>query len=184
MESLEEIDRLFDALQSKDDKVRYPAFKRLLAITEQPVAWVYDKWHDLTGKLISENSYQRTIGFMLLANLAKSDTEGRIVNKLAVLLQFTDDEKFITSRQCIQNVWQLAVNKSDIESKVVRHLERAWTDNIHLATHPNLIKQDIVASLSAIYRVNGNVMVKETIDRLINQEADDKFVKKLKQFAK
>lgn len=184
MESLEEIDKLFDALQSKDDKVRYPAFKRLLEITEQPVVWVYDKWHDLIDKLTSDNSYQRTIGFMLLTNLAKSDTEGRIVDKLGVLLQFTDDEKFITARQCIQNVWQIAVNKPDIESKVVQHLEHAWTDNIHLKTHANLIKQDIIASLFAIYKANGNKVAKETLDRLISEEADDKFVKKLKQFAK
>lgn len=184
MKSSEEIDKLFNDLCSKDDKIRYPAFKQLLEITEQPVTWIYDKLYDLNDKLTSDNSYQRTIGFMLIVKLAKSDTEGRIMEMLDILLQFTDDKKFITSRQCIQNIWQLAVGKPDIERKLVQHLERAWIDNIHLKTHANLIKQDIIASLSAICKANGNLMVKETTDRLIGQEADDKFVKKLKQFAK
>jgi hypothetical protein len=184
MESLKEIDRLFEALQSKDDKIRYPAFKRLLEITENPVDWVYDKWYPLTEKLHSDNSYQRTIGFILLVNLSKSDKEGRIVDLLMDLLEFTDDEKFITARQAIQNIWKIPAGHVELEMKVIQHLENAWLENVHLVTHGNLIKQDIIVSLNTIYKANGKGAIKELITKLINQETDDKFIKKLKQLTK
>src|SRR5271157_6051510 len=103
-----DIKRLVNDLGSSDDKIRMGALGTLLKRTESKVDWIYEVWDHLLEKLDSENSYQRTIGVKLLCNLAKSDTEDRINLALDRLLVHTKDEKFITSRQCIQNIWTAA----------------------------------------------------------------------------
>jgi hypothetical protein len=181
MDSLADIDKLFESLQSKDDKIRYPAFLALQKITEEKVDWIYDKWHSLIEKLSSENSFQRSIGFILLANLAKSDIDHRMEGILNDLLNGTDDEKFITSRQVIQNLWKIGISSPSFLTKVTGHLEKGWTENLHLKTHPNLIKQDIISSLWNMFKHTGNKEIKHTIATLIESETDDVLINKLKK---
>jgi hypothetical protein len=184
MESNQIIDILFNDLDSKDDKIRYPAFKKLQEITEQPVGWIYDKWYLLVDKLSSNNSYQRTIGFMLLANLCKSDTQHRTGCILNNLLNVTEDEKFITARQAFQNIWKIAVIDPSFENTITKYLEKSWVENIHLKNHPNLIKQDIIFSLWNIYKAKNNKSVNDLITHLIVSENDEKFIKALKKILK
>jgi hypothetical protein len=181
MKSVTDIDQLFESLSSKDDKIRYPAFLELQKLTEEKVEWIYDKWYLLIEKLSSENSFQRSIGFILLANLAKSDKDHRIEGILNDLLRCTDDEKFITSRQVILNLWKVGICSLSIQAKVVAHLEKAWTENPHLKTHANLIKMDIISSLWNLSKLAGNKDIERTITSLIGSETDENLIKKLKK---
>lgn len=99
-----DIQKHIENLDSTDDKIRLNALQNLLKVTESKVDWVYDVWDHLLEKLDNENSYQRSIGIMLLCNLAKSDVENHLADSLDRLFVHTKDEKFITSRQCIQNI--------------------------------------------------------------------------------
>jgi hypothetical protein len=179
MENIEEIDKLFENIESKDDKIRYAAFQELLRITETPVTWVYDKWFVLTGKLASGNSYQRSIGLLLLANLCKSDTENRFGEILGLYFSFFEDEKFITARQCIQNVWKIAIVNGSYQKKVIGQLESSYSENKHLSPHGNLIKQDIISSLLQIYKHSHDESVRDKMQELIGAETDAKLQKTL-----
>ena len=118
----EPIKAIFQDLGSTDDKIRSDALQLILNITENKVDWIYDVWEDLLDKLGNENSYQRSIGIMLLCNLAKSDTQNRISACLNRILKYTRDDKFITSRQCIQNVWKIAAACEGTKEIIVDHL--------------------------------------------------------------
>jgi hypothetical protein len=181
---MELIDKLFSDLESKDDNYRYSALKELLAITDNKVPWVYDKWFILTEKLSSENSYQRSIGLMLLANISKSDAENRISTILDKYLEFFEDEKFITSRQCIQNVWKVAFPHDSNRFKIIRQLENSYFGNNHLSKHGNLIKQDIIASLYNIYQNTNDKSLLNKINSLIDSEIDTKLQKSLYKIIK
>ena len=182
--TLKEIDLLFENLASKDDKVRYPSFIKLQEITDSKVKWIYTKWFMLVEKLSSENSYQRTIGLTLLANLCKNDHEQRIANIIDEYLNHFNDEKFITARLCIQSVWKIAVTNNNLRRKIIDSLENSYRENIHLKTHPNLIRQDIVDSLEKIMTGTKDERVKEAAARLIAEETDEKVIKKLKNIVK
>lgn len=175
MASLKEIDRFFLSLESKDNNTRYEAFKALLLLTEKKVDWIYDKWHLLADKLSSDNSFQRSIGFMLIANLSLSDDENRLSGVINNLLNCMNDEKFITSRQCIQCVWEIAVNKKALETIIVESLKNMFYNNVHLKTHGNLIKQDVISSLLRISEQNNEVT--GLISNLIEEENEDKLKK-------
>lgn len=181
MEDLERIDKLFSDLESKDGKLRYKALQNLIDISEDKVSWLYDKWFVLLDKLSSANSYQRSIGIMLLANLAKSDDENRIGGILEKYFDFFDDEKFITSRQCIQNIWKIAIcNKSNC-SQILTELEKSYYENIHLSSHGNLIKEDVIYSLSKISECTNDNAILNKVNKLIDNEIDTKLIKSLKK---
>jgi len=179
MEDLNHIDELFATLNSKDNNIRYQAFKELLEITEKPVLWVYDKWYELESKLSSDNSFQRSIGLMLLANLSKSDIENKFNSIIDHYLEFFEDEKFITSRQCIQNVWKIALIHESNRKKIIQQLENSFYENSN--QHINLIKQDIIGSLNQIYLNTKDENLKNKILELINSENDEKLVKSLRK---
>jgi hypothetical protein len=178
---LQLIDNLFVDTSSKDDKIRYSAFKTLLTLTEEKVDWVYDKWYELLEKLDSDNSYQRSIGFMLFANLSKSDMDNRMYQVLTRLIQLFDDEKFITSRQCIQNVWKIAICNNGHKSLIMQALLKTYYENVHINKHVNLIKQDVIFSMNMIYQFDKDNNVLLEINELIDAEIDAKFVKILKK---
>lgn len=59
---------------SKNDGERYSAFLEMSAITEEKVDWCWKYIGEFKKKLDDENSYQRSIGTMMLCNLAKNET--------------------------------------------------------------------------------------------------------------
>jgi hypothetical protein len=134
-----------DDLSSTDDQTRLRALQTLLKLTETPVDWVYEVWDILLEKLENDNSYQRSIGIMLLCNLAKSDHEDRLKTSLDRLLAHTKDEKFITSRQCIQNIWKAAVTTRANREKALKHLEKRFVE-CEQEKHYNLLRQDVIHS--------------------------------------
>lgn len=166
-----------EELGSGDDTVRLNALQTLLTMTETRVDWVYEVWEDLLEKLEHENSYQRSIGILLLCNLAKSDGEGRLKSVLDRLLIHTRDEKFITSRQCLQNIWKIAATNPANREKILKHLEKRFVECAD-EKHSNLLRQDIVQSLGCLYQHERDPGLLARAQALIAKEADAKNRKK------
>jgi hypothetical protein len=160
-------------LRSKDDRIRFGALQTALKATDKSVDWVYDVWDDLIKLLADENSYQRSIAAMLLCNLAKSDSAGRLDKSLTQLLQLTTDEKFVTSRQTIQNIWKVAVASNALTRKVVAHL-KAQYESCKNDKHYNLLRMDILQSLRNVYDYNRNDSLRNDAMKLIEKETEPK----------
>jgi hypothetical protein len=94
---------LFGMLNEKDDKVRYNAFL-LLQSNSKETPFVYEYWGELEKKLGSDNSYQRSLGIMLIAENVKWDKDGKFNKTISKYLGCCNDEKFITARQTIQGL--------------------------------------------------------------------------------
>lgn len=172
-----------DDLSSTDDKIRLHALQTLLKLTEVPVDWVYEVWDLLLEKLENENSYQRSIGIMLLCNLAKSDRENRMEASLDHLLAHTRDEKFITSRQCIQNIWKVAATNKANREKVLKHLEKRFVE-CEQEKHYNLLRQDIILSFVMLNRHAEDHELLARARALISQERDVKYRKQYEALLK
>lgn len=164
-------------LGSTDDKIRLAALQTLLKLTDSKVGWLYEIWNQLLEKLDHENSYQRSIGILLLCNLAKSDTEDRLKSMLDRLLAHTRDDKFITSRQCIQNSWKAAATTKSNREKVLKHLEKRFVECAG-EKHCNLIRQDIIHSMVSLGKFEGNNGLLTRVQALIEKEQDQKHRKK------
>lgn len=172
-----------DNLGSTNDKIRLDALQTILKITEGKVDWVYDVWDDQVARLENGNSYQRSIGIMVLCNLAKSNSENRIEAILDRILAHTRDEKFITSRQCILNAWKLAMTGSRTKAIVLAHLEKQFED-CKEDKHYNLIRQDIIQSMRLLYDNNKDDGLLSRAKELVKIENEDKYRKKYEALIK
>jgi len=178
-----QVKECIDNLGSTDDKTRLNALQTILKITEDKVDWVYDVWDDLVSKLDNENSYQRSIALMVLCNLAKSDSENRIEGILDRLLAHTRDDKFITSRQCIQNVWKVAATSNRTKEIVLDHLEKQYTDCSE-EKHYNLIRQDIIQSIRYLYDCEEDDRLLVWAKEMAKKENEEKYRKKYEAILK
>jgi hypothetical protein len=102
----EDISQLIEWLALKDDNIRY---QTLLLLQNRSLffADVYPYWDTLRSKLKSDNSYQRSVGLMLIADNVKWDTENRMEDTIDEYLTLLNDEKPITVRQCIQSLGKI-----------------------------------------------------------------------------
>ncbi len=172
-----DVNLLFEDLFSKNEKIRFNALTSLISITENVVDWFENEYNELLSMLSDGNSYHRSTGIMLLCNLAKSDKNNLLQHDLVKILKHTQDEKFITSRQCIQNIWKIAIAHKVNQNIIVNHLKTRFV-NCQAEKHYNLIRQDIIQSLSEINKVSKNDELKNDIFKLINIENVEKYKEK------
>jgi len=168
---------LYSNLSSTDDKDRLDAFNKILSLTDSKVPWVYEVWDDLLLRLGHPNSYQKSIAIMLLCNLVKSDTDQRISQSIETILEHTKDEKFITSRRCIQNIWKVAAAAPDIRQKVIDHLEMRFKECAS-EKHFNLLRTDIIQSIRSLYDFQPDENLRELGKSMIKEENESKYRKK------
>lgn len=178
-----DVKKLFNNLGSTDDKIRLSALQSVLKLTEEKVDWVYEVWDDLLVKLGSENSYQRSIAIMVLCNLGKSDVEDRLSVSLDLLLAHTRDDKFITSRQCIQNIWKVAAAGRKNREKVLAHLEKRFRECTS-EKHYNLLREDIILSMSLLYKEQKDKTLLTRARKLMDEEKVEKYRKKYESILK
>lgn len=119
--SKNDIPQLVDYLSLKDDNARYQAFL-LLQNRSSFFDDVFPYWDTFRDKLRSDNSYQRSIGLMLIAENVKWDSENMMENTIDEFLELLNDEKPITIRQCIQSLGKIASYKPGINGKIVDRL--------------------------------------------------------------
>lgn len=116
-----DIARLVAWLVEKDDNFRYKVFL-LLQARAQSYADVYPYWDALVEKLGSSNSYQRSLGMMLIAENARWDTQGKMNAVMDAYLRGCEDEKPITVRQCIQGLKKIALYHTACHAKIIQKL--------------------------------------------------------------
>lgn len=117
----DDIPQLVEWLSLKDDKIRYQAFL-LLQNRSSFVDDVYPYWDIFQSKLKSDNSYQRSIGLMLLAENVKWDTNSKTEDTIDEYLETLNDEKPITVRQCIQALSKIVPYKPNLNEKIAAGL--------------------------------------------------------------
>jgi hypothetical protein len=117
----EDIRQLVDWLAEKDDQIRYASFL-LLQHRSQTHPDVYPFWETFKQKLSSPNSYQRSLGLMLIAENVRWDHTGQFGDIVDLYLTFVDDEKPITVRQCIQSLSKIVPYKPHLLNRITDKL--------------------------------------------------------------
>lgn len=142
-----DIASLVERLASQEDKIRYPAFL-LLRARSALASDLSPYWDILAEKLTSSNSYQRSIGAMLLAANARWDDAGRIRAVLPAYLTLLNDEKPITVRQCIQALPQVLAAQPALAGEISAALMRLDLISIK-ETMRKLVLTDVMETLLA-----------------------------------
>ena len=143
-----DVDFLFETLVEKDDTVRYNAFL-LLQSHSKKSALVYRHWNELANKLKSDNSYQRSIGVMLLSENVKWDNERKFNVTIDSYLDCCMDEKFITARQAIQGLTKVLNASNSFDKKIKQHLSNLSLEK-YKENQQKLLVKDITQTLKIL----------------------------------
>ncbi len=140
-----DIPYLIGLLDEKNNDIRYAAF---LTLKARSIAHddVYPLWDTLAKKLHHENSYQRSIGVMLLSENVRWDTENRLDSILGQYMACFRDEKFITARQAIQSLQSWLSQRPDMYPVVLCELTSIPVEELP-PTQRKLILLDILEVL-------------------------------------
>jgi hypothetical protein len=166
-----------DNLHSEDRELQNKAFFDILAATDKPVDWAYEVWDDMVKTLSHKDNHQRAIAAQVLANLAKSDPENRMLKDFDALLAVTRDKRFVTARHCMQSLWKVGVVGKPQRQKLVDGLAHRFSECI-TAKNCTLIRYDILQSLRNVYNEVKDEKVREKALELIETEEDTKYRKK------
>ncbi|NIX18334.1 MAG: hypothetical protein GWN07_00100, partial [Actinobacteria bacterium] len=70
---------LFADRESPDRDAAYRATVGLFGMTDEPVAWAYEVWDGMLSDLAHREGHERAFAAQMLARLAISDPEGRML---------------------------------------------------------------------------------------------------------
>ncbi len=174
-----DIRQLVEWLSQKDDNVRYQAFLLLQNRSKQS-GDVYPYWDVFQAKLGSDNSYQRSIGLMLIAENARWDTRNKMADCIDEYLDLLNDEKPITVRQCIQSLGKIAEHKQEFDDVIAARLVSFDLDGAK-ATMRKSILLDILNVLVAIKKAHSSEQLEFFIaDALTSDLLDAKAKKQIR----
>ncbi len=143
-----DVQLLMDTLSEKDDKLRYHAFLLLQAHSRMQPS-VYDYWSVLANKLSNDNSYQRSLGVMLIAENVRWDKKAKFRGVIEKYFACCTDEKFITSRQAIQGLGIITAATDNYNDEIGRRLA-ALDLSMYKETQQKLLRKDIAGILKSI----------------------------------
>ena len=168
---------MMDDIFTGDGQTQFKAYDYLMKESEKPVSWAYDVWDELVGGLTHKDNHVRAICGQLLGNLGKSDPKGRIKKDFDKLLAVTKDERFVTARHTMQNIWKVGLGGKNAQILLVKGLEKRYKECI-TEKNGRLIRYDILVTLRNLYNATTSSEIKEKALELIELEKDPKNKKK------
>lgn len=173
----DDIKQLVEWLNEINDDKRYHSFL-LLQSRSKIMNDVYPYWDVFHKKLQNDNSYQRSIGIMLIAENSRWDIEERLENTITDYLRVLQDEKPITIRQCIQSLLLIIDTKPQYNTLIAEHLMSIDLLKIK-ETMRKLILTDILLVLLEINKKQSVPEIDSYISNTLIGEILDKKTKKL-----
>jgi len=172
----DELQQLVELLCEKDDKLRYQALLLLKARSLSDNS-VYQYWDIFKEKLNSENSYQRSIGLMLIAGNAEWDEDNRLEDTIDDYLQLLTDEKPITVRQCIQALSNIVTYKKNLQPKITKSLLSIDLQEVRETMRKSILI-DILNVLAIIRKYQTSDEIERYIRGVLSGDLLDKKAKK------
>lgn len=177
----DDIGLLVEWLREKDDTIRYAAFQ-LLKLLSLNSSRVYKYWDTFAGMINDHNSYQRSLGLMLISENVRWDKEDKFGTICNDYLKHCDDEKFITARQCIQGLSAICEHSAKYNREIVDMLLKIDL-NRRKDTQKSLLLMDIIEALGKVAREQKD----ERVERYLRTEyerGNEKVKKAIKKFQK
>lgn len=167
---------LVDWLSEKNDKIRYQSLL-LLQSRMKYADDVYPYWEVFHEKLANENSYQRSIGLLMIAGNVKWDKENKFEELFEDFCILLNDEKPITVRQCIQSFQDIIPYKANLNIRIAKALMSINIMEVK-ETMRKLIMSDVIHLLILIRKEQKNDEMDNYISNALLGEVLDKKMKK------
>lgn len=169
----EQVRQLFADRDSPDRNRAYEALCRLFELAGEPVEWAYDVWDDLVDELTHRDGHKRAFAAQMLAHLAISDPDARMLEDLPKVAAVMEDEKTVTARHTLQSLWRIGLAGSKQRNLVVEALERRYQES-QKGKKGRIVRRDVVTALGRLAAETGDASIEPRTRALIETELDDK----------
>lgn len=160
------LDDLKENASSHNAAIKYKSLKVLMYLGEQQPNILYPEWDFFVKLLDNENTFLRTIGSTVIANLTRVDTENKFENIFDKYYSLLEDESMINAANI--------AGYSGIIAKAKPHLQNKITDKLldidntrHSSECKNIIKGKAILSF---YEYIGEVEDKTKIIQFVKNE--------------
>jgi len=169
----EHVRKLLTDRASGDGEVAYQAVCSLFAMAEEPVDWAYEAWDELLSELEDRAGHRRAFAAQMLARLAISDPDARMLEDFPRVAAVMKDDKTVTARHTLQTLWRVGLAGPEqkamvLEALGVRFHECAGEKN------GRLVRTDVVTALGKLMKATGDDAIEESALSLIETEPDEK----------
>jgi hypothetical protein len=168
---------LFADRDSPDRDVAYRATIGLFEMTSVPVSWGYDVWDRMLSDLEHREGHRRAFAAQLLARLATSDPERRMLKDFPRVAAVMKDEKTVTARHTLQSLWRIALAGAEQQALVLKALEKHFADCAH-EKNGRLGRTDVITALGRLAKATGEPSIEGRAEALMEAEPDEKQRKK------
>lgn len=174
----EDLNTLVGWLSEKDDKTRYQALQ-ILQKRAELTSDTYSYWEVFCEKLKDTNSYQRSIGLIMIAENARWDVEDRLKQIINEYLFLINDDKPITVRICLQNLCRIIPYKPELHEIISKKLMEFDVSKVRESMR-KLVLSDILSVLALIRKSSKNDEIESYIFKaLASGMLDKKAVKQI-----
>ncbi len=166
------VDRLFDDFESRDRDKAYQALCGLFEMTTKPVDWAYEVWDRLVGDLKHRDGHKRAFAAQMLARLAISDPDGRMLRDFPKVAAVMKDDKTVTARHTLQSLWRIGLAGDRHLALVVKALEKRFKE-CAAERIGALVRTDVITALGKLAKATGDSSIEARVTALIESESDE-----------
>lgn len=160
------LDDLKENASSDNAAIKYKSLKVLMYLGEQRPNILYPEWDFFVKLLDNKNTFLRTIGSTVIANLTKVDTENKFENIFDKYYSLLEDESMINAANIAGYSGIIAKAKPHLQNKITEKL--LDIDNTrHSSECKNIIKGKAILSF---YEYIGEVEDKTKIIQFVKNE--------------
>jgi mannose-6-phosphate isomerase-like protein (cupin superfamily) len=116
------IPEVIGGLSSEDPKVKYRCGKALMILSEKNPRLIYSFWDDFLKLLNIKNTFLKSNGIIILANLAKIDSEQKFEKIFNKFYELLNDKSMITAANVISYSVRIAKAKPNLQAKISNKL--------------------------------------------------------------
>ena len=162
---------LFDARDSDDRDASYKALVELFALTEKPVNWAYDVWDRMISEIRHTDGHRRAFAAQMLARLAISDPDQRMLRDFPKVAAVMKDEKTVTARHTLQSLWRIGLAGPKHAKLVLNALEKRFRECAK-EKNGSLWRSDVIECMARLAKATGDPSVQERAEALMYSEHD------------
>ncbi|MEW4221678.1 hypothetical protein [Rossellomorea marisflavi] len=168
----------FQNLSCPSKQIQYEAYQSIMDIKKKPGDWAYEVWDELVNELSSPDPHARSRAAQFLARLSISDPEKRIIRDFSGIWAVTYDEKFVTARHALQEIWRIGLAGDKQFELVWSHMEERFK-NCEGEKNFTLVRADLIQSVKSLsfYRNDDtrSLMVEEWIESIPDEKNRKKY---------
>jgi hypothetical protein len=149
------LDEVINGTTTDKSQIKYKCGKALMILSKENPKIIYPKWDEFVKLLKSENTFMKSIGITIIANLTRVDTKNKfdkIFNRYYGLL---DDDSMITASNIAGLSGVIAQAKPKLQTKITNRLM-----NIDKTDHSlecrNIIKGKVILSFDEYFEETKN----------------------------